>query len=172
MCCNSLHLTLFEGNRSGLQNHQACTLSSYLFHQFDSYSDLEPFGTTKTVTELSCEGAVLPLRAVTLFCVFLFSFLVFLRYQIYYGYPLQTYLEYPIIVAQGNFSKPCFGNKTGLIQHSKALQVGTVHLRYCTHQCSDVNPSTNSGWSWGGEGTNIANIILKNSQNRWSARGE
>ncbi|NWI59894.1 PQLC3 protein, partial [Calyptomena viridis] len=30
----------------------------------------------------------------------LFSFLVFLRYQIYYGYPLQTYLEYPIIIAQ------------------------------------------------------------------------
>ncbi|NWT84582.1 PQLC3 protein, partial [Lanius ludovicianus] len=30
----------------------------------------------------------------------LFSFLVFLRYQIYYGYPLETYLEYPIIIAQ------------------------------------------------------------------------
>ncbi|NWW49610.1 PQLC3 protein, partial [Pedionomus torquatus] len=30
----------------------------------------------------------------------LFSFLVFLRYQIYYDYPLQTYLEYPIIIAQ------------------------------------------------------------------------
>ncbi|NXS07538.1 PQLC3 protein, partial [Neodrepanis coruscans] len=30
----------------------------------------------------------------------LFSFLVFLRYQIYYGYPLKTYLEYPIIIAQ------------------------------------------------------------------------
>ncbi|XP_030345129.1 solute carrier family 66 member 3 [Strigops habroptila] len=28
------------------------------------------------------------------------GFLVFLRYQIYYGYPLQTYLEYPIIIAQ------------------------------------------------------------------------
>ncbi|NWI68222.1 PQLC3 protein, partial [Todus mexicanus] len=28
------------------------------------------------------------------------SFLVFLRYQIYYGYPLQTYLEYPILIAQ------------------------------------------------------------------------
>ncbi|NXK34984.1 PQLC3 protein, partial [Piprites chloris] len=26
--------------------------------------------------------------------------IVFLRYQIYYGYPLQTYLEYPIIIAQ------------------------------------------------------------------------
>uniref|UniRef100_A0A8B9Q6L1 Solute carrier family 66 member 3 n=1 Tax=Apteryx owenii TaxID=8824 RepID=A0A8B9Q6L1_APTOW len=44
--------------------------------------------------------AVLSLCAVTLFCVFLFSFLVFLKYQIYYGYPLQTYLEYPIIIAQ------------------------------------------------------------------------
>ncbi|NWH68880.1 PQLC3 protein, partial [Geococcyx californianus] len=30
----------------------------------------------------------------------LFSFLVFLRYQMYYDYPLQTYLEYPIIIAQ------------------------------------------------------------------------
>ncbi|NXY44047.1 PQLC3 protein, partial [Ceuthmochares aereus] len=28
------------------------------------------------------------------------SFLVFLRYQIYYSYPLQTYLEYPILIAQ------------------------------------------------------------------------
>lgn len=37
-----------------------------------------------------------------LFYVFLSSFVVFLRYQIYYDYPLQTYLEYPIIIAQGN----------------------------------------------------------------------
>ncbi|NXC29280.1 PQLC3 protein, partial [Campylorhamphus procurvoides] len=28
------------------------------------------------------------------------GFLVFLRYQMYYGYPLETYLEYPIIIAQ------------------------------------------------------------------------
>ncbi|XP_066036031.1 solute carrier family 66 member 3 [Chamaea fasciata] len=28
------------------------------------------------------------------------GYLVFLRYQIYYGYPLETYLEYPIIIAQ------------------------------------------------------------------------
>ncbi|NXJ15407.1 PQLC3 protein, partial [Odontophorus gujanensis] len=28
------------------------------------------------------------------------GFVVFLRYQIYYEYPLQTYLEYPIIIAQ------------------------------------------------------------------------
>ncbi|XP_031360314.2 solute carrier family 66 member 3 [Lonchura striata] len=26
--------------------------------------------------------------------------LVFLRYQIYYGYPLETYLEYPIVIGQ------------------------------------------------------------------------
>ncbi|NXO72143.1 PQLC3 protein, partial [Phainopepla nitens] len=32
--------------------------------------------------------------------VSLFSFLVFLRYQIYYDYPLETFLEYPIIIAQ------------------------------------------------------------------------
>ncbi|NXY29227.1 PQLC3 protein, partial [Pomatorhinus ruficollis] len=28
------------------------------------------------------------------------GYLVFLRYQIYYSYPLETYLEYPIIIAQ------------------------------------------------------------------------
>ncbi|NXM66148.1 PQLC3 protein, partial [Serilophus lunatus] len=28
------------------------------------------------------------------------GFLVFLRYQVYHSYPLQTYLEYPIIIAQ------------------------------------------------------------------------
>ncbi|XP_009873963.1 PREDICTED: PQ-loop repeat-containing protein 3, partial [Apaloderma vittatum] len=65
---------------------------------FDSYTCLEPLGTARTVT--SCAGAVLSLPAVTLFCVFSFSFLVFLRYQIYYSYPLQSYLEYPIIIAQ------------------------------------------------------------------------
>lgn len=66
------------------------------------------------------------LCAVTLFCISLFSYLVFLRYQIYYGYPLETYLEYPIIIAQGNFCKPCFVNEMGLIQHSKSLHIGTV----------------------------------------------
>ncbi|NWZ62233.1 PQLC3 protein, partial [Acrocephalus arundinaceus] len=28
------------------------------------------------------------------------GYVVFLRYQIYYGYPLETYLEYPIVIAQ------------------------------------------------------------------------
>ncbi|KAM4772373.1 solute carrier family 66 member 3 [Rhinophrynus dorsalis] len=28
------------------------------------------------------------------------GFLVFLRYQMYYNYPLETYLEYPILIAQ------------------------------------------------------------------------
>ncbi|XP_063771480.1 solute carrier family 66 member 3 isoform X2 [Pseudophryne corroboree] len=28
------------------------------------------------------------------------GFLVFLRYQIYYDYPMETYLEYPILIAQ------------------------------------------------------------------------
>jgi len=96
---------------------------------------------------------VLSFRAVTLFCVLLFSFLVFLRYQIYYGYPLQTYLEYPIIIAQGNFFKLCFGNETGLIQPSEALHGGTVL------HCSDVNPLTSSSCRRGEEGMNIANII-------------
>lgn len=87
-----------------------------------------------------------------LFCVFLFSFLVFLRYQIYYGYPLQTYLEYPIIIAQGNFLSHVLEIKTGLIQHLTALHVGAVL------QCSDVNLLTNSSWSWGKEGMNISNV--------------
>ncbi|KAF5917305.1 hypothetical protein HPG69_008377 [Diceros bicornis minor] len=34
------------------------------------------------------------------------GFLVFLRYQCYYEYPLLTYLEYPILIAQGN-TPPC-----------------------------------------------------------------
>ncbi|KAG8538430.1 hypothetical protein GDO81_022674 [Engystomops pustulosus] len=29
------------------------------------------------------------------------GFLVFLRYQMYYDYPMETYLEYPILIAQG-----------------------------------------------------------------------
>ncbi|XP_051471037.1 solute carrier family 66 member 3 [Apus apus] len=47
-----------------------------------------------------CEGAIPSLGAVTRVYLFLFSFLVFLRYQIYCSYPLQTHLEYPIIIAQ------------------------------------------------------------------------
>ncbi|KAF4016601.1 hypothetical protein G4228_007829 [Cervus hanglu yarkandensis] len=36
------------------------------------------------------------------------GFLVFLRYQCYYEYPLLTYLEYPILIAQGNrLPSPC-----------------------------------------------------------------
>ncbi|XP_027594819.1 solute carrier family 66 member 3 isoform X1 [Pipra filicauda] len=38
--------------------------------------------------------------SVTSLLLELAGFIVFLRYQIYYGYPLQTYLEYPIIIAQ------------------------------------------------------------------------
>ncbi|OWK63329.1 PQ-loop repeat-containing protein 3 [Lonchura striata] len=52
--------------------------------------------------------------------------LVFLRYQIYYGYPLETYLEYLIVIGQGNFCKPCFGNEMGLVQPSKPLHVARI----------------------------------------------
>ncbi|XP_057226468.1 solute carrier family 66 member 3 [Malurus melanocephalus] len=38
--------------------------------------------------------------SVTSLLLELAGFLVFLRYQIYYNYPLETYLEYPIIIAQ------------------------------------------------------------------------
>lgn len=31
----------------------------------------------------------------------LYRFIVFVTYQMYYDYPLPTYLEYPILIAQG-----------------------------------------------------------------------
>lgn len=34
------------------------------------------------------------------------GFLVFLRYQCYYEYPLLTYLEFPILIAQGKQATP------------------------------------------------------------------
>ncbi|NWR49351.1 PQLC3 protein, partial [Regulus satrapa] len=44
-------------------------------------------------------GSAWGLSATSLFLE-LVGFLVFLRYQVYYGFPLETYLEYPIIIAQ------------------------------------------------------------------------
>lgn len=101
-----------------------------LFDQFDSkgYTYLEPLAPLSSIKAVK---AFMSLCAV-MFCISLFSLLVFLRYQIYYGYPLETYLEYPIVIAQGNFCKLCFGNEMGLIQPSKPLHVGTAF------HCSDA----------------------------------
>lgn len=46
-------------------------------------------------------------------------FLVFLRYQCYYGNPLLTYLEYPILIAQGKgprLTRACLGEPLLLSQ--------------------------------------------------------
>ncbi|NXC93918.1 PQLC3 protein, partial [Certhia familiaris] len=48
----------------------------------------------------------------------LFSFLVFLRYHIYYGYPLETYLEYPIIIAQDVILIYCIMHFTGNVKRA------------------------------------------------------
>ncbi|XP_014452793.1 solute carrier family 66 member 3 isoform X3 [Alligator mississippiensis] len=45
------------------------------------------------------------------------GFLVFLRYQIYYGYPLLTYLEYPILVAQDVILLLCVLHYSGKMEH-------------------------------------------------------
>ncbi|NWV19391.1 PQLC3 protein, partial [Origma solitaria] len=41
------------------------------------------------------------------------GFLVFLRYQVYYAYPLETYLEYPIIIAQDVILLSCIMHFNG-----------------------------------------------------------
>ncbi|NWU40843.1 PQLC3 protein, partial [Hylia prasina] len=41
------------------------------------------------------------------------GYLVFLRYQIYYGYPLETYLEYPIVIAQDALLISCIMHFSG-----------------------------------------------------------
>ncbi|XP_058538531.1 solute carrier family 66 member 3 isoform X2 [Neofelis nebulosa] len=52
------------------------------------------------------------------------SFLVFLRYQCYYEYPLLTYLEYPILIAQGirwDWGVRCFGQSRVLVVKLKKI---------------------------------------------------
>ncbi|ELW72026.1 PQ-loop repeat-containing protein 3 [Tupaia chinensis] len=45
-------------------------------------------------------------------------FLVFLRYQWYYGYPLLTYLEYPILIAQDVILLLCFFHFSGNVKQA------------------------------------------------------
>ncbi|NXX70389.1 PQLC3 protein, partial [Spizella passerina] len=48
----------------------------------------------------------------------LFSLLVFLRYHIYYGYPLETYLEFPIVIAQDVILLSCIMHFSGKVRRA------------------------------------------------------
>ena len=55
-------------------------------------------------------------------------FLVFLRYQCYYEYPLLTYLEYPILIAQGNRPpSPCPASVLSTYPHSSEPFLSRSH---------------------------------------------
>ncbi|XP_068135190.1 solute carrier family 66 member 3 [Hyperolius riggenbachi] len=54
------------------------------------------------------------------------GFLVFLRYQIYYDYPMETYLEYPILIAQDGVLLLFIFYYTGSMQN--ALTYASVFL--------------------------------------------
>uniref|UniRef100_A0A8C0UI53 Solute carrier family 66 member 3 n=1 Tax=Cyanistes caeruleus TaxID=156563 RepID=A0A8C0UI53_CYACU len=51
--------------------------------------------------------------------------IVFLRYQIYYGYPLKTYLEYPIIIAQDVILIYCIMHFSGNAKRALVYNVCT-----------------------------------------------
>ncbi|NWV32372.1 PQLC3 protein, partial [Grantiella picta] len=53
------------------------------------------------------------------------GFLVFLRYQVYYDYPLETYLEYPIIMAQDVILLYCILHFSG--QRKRALFFAVIY---------------------------------------------
>ncbi|XP_041276581.1 solute carrier family 66 member 3 isoform X2 [Onychostruthus taczanowskii] len=44
--------------------------------------------------------------------------LVFLRYQIYYGYPLETYLEFPVVIAQDAILLGCIMHFSGKVRRA------------------------------------------------------
>uniref|UniRef100_A0A8C9NG75 Solute carrier family 66 member 3 n=1 Tax=Serinus canaria TaxID=9135 RepID=A0A8C9NG75_SERCA len=44
--------------------------------------------------------------------------LVFLRYQIYYGYPLETYLEFPVVIAQDVILISCIMHFSGKVRRA------------------------------------------------------
>ncbi|XP_029794155.1 PQ-loop repeat-containing protein 3 isoform X2 [Suricata suricatta] len=62
------------------------------------------------------------------------GFLVFLRYQCYYEYPLLTFLEYPILIAQGG--SPVHGPICGLVVRPSPAEVdhGSGHESKYFHQ--------------------------------------
>ncbi|XP_006140907.1 PQ-loop repeat-containing protein 3, partial [Tupaia chinensis] len=54
------------------------------------------------------------------------GFLVFLRYQWYYGYPLLTYLEYPILIAQDVILLLCFFHFSGNVKQAAPVMAVLV----------------------------------------------
>uniref|UniRef100_A0A8C3M856 Uncharacterized protein n=1 Tax=Geospiza parvula TaxID=87175 RepID=A0A8C3M856_GEOPR len=46
------------------------------------------------------------------------GFLVFLRYQIYHGYPLETYLEFPVVIAQDVILLSCIMHFSGKVRRA------------------------------------------------------
>ncbi|NWX59324.1 PQLC3 protein, partial [Promerops cafer] len=56
--------------------------------------------------------------SVTSLLLELAGLLVFLRYQIYYGYPLETYLEYPIVIAQDAILLYCIMHFSGKVKRA------------------------------------------------------
>lgn len=103
-----------EGNRNRLQNDQACSvclcfvwqqglhLSGAFWHHQNSIEVVKAFVSLCAV----------------MFCISLFSLLVFLRYQIYYGYPLETYLEFPVVIAQDVILLSCIMHFSGKVRRA------------------------------------------------------
>lgn len=61
------------------------------------------------------------------FClIFSLRFIVFVTYQMYYDYPPPTYLEYPILIAQGEFQ-----NQNTVSPDVIEMLVVTVKSRTC-----------------------------------------
>uniref|UniRef100_A0A9L0T391 Solute carrier family 66 member 3 n=1 Tax=Equus caballus TaxID=9796 RepID=A0A9L0T391_HORSE len=58
-------------------------------------------------------------------------FLVFLRYQCYYEYPLLTYLEYPILILQGNRPSLPAGGPAALLPLTGSLSLSDLILLLC-----------------------------------------
>ncbi|KAG8524772.1 PQ-loop repeat-containing protein 3, partial [Galemys pyrenaicus] len=59
------------------------------------------------------------------------GFLVFLRYQYYYEYPLLTYLEYPILIAQGNHPLGARVPQAPLLPLTQSLSLADIVLLLC-----------------------------------------
>ncbi|KAB0391675.1 hypothetical protein E2I00_000433 [Balaenoptera physalus] len=62
------------------------------------------------------------------------GFLVFLRYQCYYEYPLLTYLEYPILIAQGLILLLCVFHFKGDVKRAAPYIKWIIDLamNFCT----------------------------------------
>lgn len=72
-----------------------------------------------------CLAGILPVKRRPLFhmcysmvesvyLIFFLRFIVFVTYQMYYDYPPPTYLEYPILIAQGEFQNQNAASSGGI----------------------------------------------------------